>query len=199
MAPKMRNLLGGAPKTLIKSKDTQNKKNKLLKPTQNKKKETAKETQNKKKETRPIKQTVTTSSTVEVKKKRGRPPKIKEPLLTTTTTTQKITSKPTLKTVTQSIKPITQKVTNTISEWNNSTQIQPDEFRPVIFNTLKKKLVTGYKVGHGYVISTPYEVDKFKKKFGYIEWQYVPNCTNLKRCSKEFPDCANCKQFKKGS
>ena len=86
-------------------------------------------------------------------------------------------------------------VTNS-TEWYRTTDRQPEELRPLIFNTTHKKPVVGYKLKYGYITNTPYFIDKFKKKHGYIEWKYIDGCMNLFKCPAKFPDCSVCKLSK---
>jgi len=124
-------------------------------------------------------------------KKRGRPPK--NSLLTAEE--KVIKTKPTKIQIEQSNKVSTP--TSTSNGWINTNKTLPEELRPIEFNTSAKKPVYGYRLkGYGYVVTTPYYVDKFKKKYGYIEWKYIPYCGALFRCPNEIPDCSNCKHSK---
>lgn len=124
-------------------------------------------------------------------KRRGRPPK--NSLLPAEE--KVIKTKPTKIQIEQSNKVSTP--TSTSSGWINTNKTLPEELRPIEFNTSAKKPVYGYRLkGYGYVVTTPYYVDKFKKKYGYIEWKYIPYCGALFRCPNEIPDCSNCKHSK---
>ena len=124
-------------------------------------------------------------------KKRGRPPK--NSLLTTEE--KVIETKSTKIQIEQSNKVSTP--TSTSNGWINTNKTLPEELRPIEFNTSAKKPVYGYRLkGYGYVVTTPYYVDKFKKKYGYLEWKYIPYCGALSRCSNGIPDCSNCKHSK---
>lgn len=211
MAIKRHNLLGGITtnNTITKNantKDTNTKKrgrppkqktdditidiNKKVKTETKQQLATQKINKVKQKELEKSTQKTSTQTTQTTDKKRGRPPKI----LTQTTITPK----------NEPIKSLSQKKdskTNIVSketEWYNLTQQKPEEFRPIMFNTINKKVVTGYRMGNGFAVTIPYILNKFKKKFGYIEWQYIPHCSNLFKCPKQFPDCNNCKHSKKG-
>lgn len=155
-------------------------------------------------------------TTVESKPKRGRPPKQK----TETVSTQKTKPIPNnekliRKTNTEKPKKViksnllnneqnskklqTEQSSKILSNtnWINTSKKLPEELRPIEFNTSYKKPVYGYRLkGYGYIVTNPYYINKFKKKYGYIEWRYIPYCTTLLRCFNEIPDCSNCKHSK---
>lgn len=79
------------------------------------------------------------------------------------------------------------------AKWFRTPNKLPDELRPIEFNTTHKKPVRGYRLRNGYITDTPYYVDMFKKRNGYIEWRYINYCTSLTKCPKEFPSCNGCK------
>ena len=86
----------------------------------------------------------------------------------------------------------------TATEWVKSTDVLPQEFRPVMFNSNYKKPIYGYRMNsYNYIVNTPYHLDLFKKKHNYLEWQYIDGCINIKNCPNGFPDCSNCKLSKK--
>ena len=63
------------------------------------------------------------------------------------------------------------------SAWHKTTDELPEENRPIIINSEGKKLIHGYRLNnHNYIVDDAYYLDKFKKKYGYIEWQYVKGC-----------------------
>lgn len=81
--------------------------------------------------------------------------------------------------------------------WTNTSKKLPDILRPIEFNTTYKKPVYGYRLkGYGYIVTNPYYINKFKQKFGYMEWKYIPYCLSLSRCPNGIPDCSNCKYAK---
>ena len=131
------------------------------------------------------------------KPKRGRPKKIIESNINIKTPTKtKATKTPTTKTVkTPTIKQ-TSKTTINI-KWIRTIDKQPEEFRPIMFNTNCKKQAFGYRLPNGdYIVDTPYFIDKFKKKNGYLEWQYIKCGNTLSFCENGFPRCLSCKSFK---
>lgn len=145
----------------------------------------------------------------EVKPKRGRPPKntqtnSKQPTKQKEPIKPKITKPQSVRTEVPkpvTSKPVTPKATtpptcHSTTTWVKSINKQPEDLRPILFNTRCKKPVTGYKLRNGYVTNTPYFIDKFKKENGYIEWKYVSYCASLSRCPNEFPNCINCKHNK---
>ena len=81
--------------------------------------------------------------------------------------------------------------------WTSTSKKLPDILRPIEFNTSYKKPVYGYRLkGYGYIVTNPYYINKFKQKFGYMEWRYIPYCLSLSRCPNGIPDCSNCKYTK---
>lgn len=82
-------------------------------------------------------------------------------------------------------------------KWVKTIDGLPEENRALIFNTDNKKQIFGYRLPNGdYVVDDAYSINIFKKKNGYLEWQYV-NCGNtLDFCEKGFPHCLSCKAFR---
>lgn len=147
-----------------------------------------------------VKQTATVDVNVPEKAKRGRPKKVIESNIdinvNTTTKTPKAT---TIKTPTPKETKTTNKPNSKISniKWVKTIDKQPEEFRPIMFNAECKKQVFGYKLPNGdYIVDTPYFIDKFKMKNGYLEWQYVKCGNTLSFCEGGFPRCLSCKSFK---
>lgn len=86
----------------------------------------------------------------------------------------------------------------TITEWVKSTNMLPQELRPILFNVKANKHIYGYRHKiNGYILKDVYNVNLFKQEHGYIEWKYVDGCINLDSCPNGFPDCSNCKLSKK--
>lgn len=86
----------------------------------------------------------------------------------------------------------------TTTKWIKSTDILPQELRPILFNAKTDKHIYGYRHKiNGYILKDVYNVNLFKQEYGYIEWKYIDGCINLDSCPNGFPDCFNCKLFKK--
>ena len=86
----------------------------------------------------------------------------------------------------------------TTTEWVKSTDILPQELRPILLNVKGNKHIYGYRHKiNGYILKDVYSVNLFKQEHGYIEWKYIDGCINLDSCPNGFPDCSNCKLFKK--
>lgn len=86
----------------------------------------------------------------------------------------------------------------TTTKWVKSTDMLPQELRPILFNVKADKHIHGYRHKiNGYILKDVYNVNLFKQEHGYIEWKYVDGCINLDSCPNGFPDCSNCKLSKK--
>lgn len=133
------------------------------------------------------------------KPKRGRPKKtIESDINTQKPIKTKITKTPIPK-QTKHTATNKQKLKTTINniKWIRTIDKQPEEFLPIMINTECKKQAFGYKLPNGdYIVDTPYFIDKFKMKNGYLEWQYVKCGNTLSFCEGGFPRCLSCKSFK---
>ena len=177
------------------------------KPTTNKKTTKPKQTITKKKSLLDIKGKNTNNTTPQKTVNKSKPTKLSKPTTVKTSkkTVGKITNiskdkQPTTTSKLTETNILTKSVTSptTSSNWVKSSTRLPEELRPIEFNTKHKKPVYGYRLNHyNYITNTPYFIDKFKQQNGYLEWKYIPYCTSLNRCPKEFPDCDNCKIAKK--
>ena len=86
----------------------------------------------------------------------------------------------------------------TTTEWVKSTDMLPQELRPILLNVKGNKHIYGYRHKiNGYILKDVYNVKLFKQEHGYIEWKYINGCINLDGCPNGFPDCSNCKLSKK--
>ena len=86
----------------------------------------------------------------------------------------------------------------TTTEWVKSTDMLPQELRPILLNVKGNKHIYGYRHKiNGYILKDVYNVKLFKQEHGYIEWKYIDGCINLDGCPNGFPDCSNCKLSKK--
>lgn len=86
----------------------------------------------------------------------------------------------------------------TTTEWVKSTDMLPQELRPILLNVKGNKHIYGYRHKiNGYILKDVYSVNLFKQEHGYIEWKYIDGCINLDGCPNGFPDCSNCKLSKK--
>ena len=86
----------------------------------------------------------------------------------------------------------------TTTEWVKSTDMLPQELRPILLNIKGNKHIYGYRHKiNGYILKDVYNVKLFKQEHGYIEWKYIDGCINLDGCPNGFPDCSNCKLSKK--
>ena len=86
----------------------------------------------------------------------------------------------------------------TTTEWVKSTDMLPQELRPILLNIKGNKHIYGYRHKiNGYILKDVYNVKLFKQEHGYIEWKYINGCINLDGCPNGFPDCSNCKLSKK--
>ena len=83
-----------------------------------------------------------------------------------------------------------------LERWHKSNNNPPAEFRPIEFNTNYKKPVRGFKIVGGYIVNTPYYLNKTNKANGYLEWKYISSCSTLDKCPNGFPDCENCDRRK---
>ena len=79
-----------------------------------------------------------------------------------------------------------------LERWHKTNTNPPTEFRPIEFNTDHKKPVRGFKIVGGYIVNTPYYLNKTNKANGYLEWKYISSCSTLDKCPNGFPDCENC-------
>ena len=86
----------------------------------------------------------------------------------------------------------------TTTEWVKSTDMLPQELRPILLNVKGNKHIYGYRHKiNGYILKDVYNVKLFKQEHGYVEWKYIAGCINLDGCPNGFPDCSNCKLSKK--
>ena len=86
----------------------------------------------------------------------------------------------------------------TTTEWVKSTDMLPQELRPILLNVKGNKHIYRYRHKiNGYILKDVYNVKLFKQEHGYIEWKYINGCINLDGCPNGFPDCSNCKLSKK--